>query len=158
MPGERISGRSLATPNPSAHRRSPPLATGEAHQQFSPEQVAAAFRDTGKKNSPGPDGIGPLAIACVYQWEPNRVVALIRAHIHLGVHPDRWKMARGVTVPKPGKVKYSLVKSYSHLSAELRGEMVEKVASMLVSAHSRPAAASIRDSMDAGPSDQRRMQ
>lgn len=49
--------------------------------------VLAAFGGTSSKKSPGLDGIGPLAIGCLYDWEPDRVVAIIRAHVRLGVHP-----------------------------------------------------------------------
>ena len=73
-------------------QRGPP---GRAFEHVSLELVSAALKGTSKKKSPGPDGIGPLAISCVYSWEPDRVVALIRAHIRLGTHPDKWKTARG---------------------------------------------------------------
>ena len=51
--------------------------------------VAGALWGTNRKKSPGPDGIGPLAISCVHEWDPGRITALIRARIRLGVHPDR---------------------------------------------------------------------
>ena len=70
--------------------------------------VARAIPGTSKKKSPGPDGIGPLAIACVYEWDPDRIVAPLRVHIRLGYHPARWKAARGETIPKPGRDNYSL--------------------------------------------------
>ena len=97
--------------------------------------VARAFWGTSKK-SPGPDGIGPLAIACVYEWDPDRIVALLRAHIRFGYHPAKWKVARGATIPKPGRDDYGLAKSYRCISLlNCLGKMVEKVAAMLVSAH-----------------------
>lgn len=88
------------------------------------------------KKSPGPDGIDPLAIWCVTEWELGRVVALIRAHIRLGTHPGRWKVARGVTIPKPGKDYYSLAESYRVISLlNCLGKTAEKVAFMLASTH-----------------------
>lgn len=77
--------------------------SGMACQAVDKRLVASAFQGNSKKKSPRPDGVGPLAIACVYEWQPNRIVALVRAHIRLGVHPGRWKVARGVTIPKPGR-------------------------------------------------------
>ena len=72
----------------------------------------------------------------MYEWDPDRIVALLRAHIRLGYHPARWKVARGVTIPKPGKDDYGLAKSYRCISLlNCLGKMVEKVAAMLVSAH-----------------------
>lgn len=107
------------------------------HQE-EPELVDTAFGRTSKKKSTGPDVIGPLAISCVHSWEPDRVMALVRAHIHLGTHLDKWKAARGVTIPKLGKDDYSLAKSCISLLNCL-GKMVEKVVAMLVSAHYKAA-------------------
>ena len=65
------------------------------------------------KKNPVPDGIGHLAIRCIYDWpwEPDRVETLIRAHIRLGTHPAKWKTVRGVTIPKLGKDGYGLTKA-----------------------------------------------
>ena len=78
-----------------------------------------AFQRTSGRKSPGPDGISPLVVRTLFfSWDTARVVALIRAHIRLGVHPARWKLARGVTIPKPGKGDYSAAKAYPvHLPA-----------------------------------------
>ena len=109
---------------------------GTAFHAVDKHLVAQAFRGTSKKKSPGPDGIGPLATACVYEWNPDWIVAPLRAHIRLGYHPAKWKVARGVTIPKPGRDDYSLAKSYRCISLlDCLGKMVEKVAAMLVSAH-----------------------
>ena len=62
---------------------------GTAFHAVDEHVVARAFQGTSKKKSPGPlaDGIEPQAIACVYEWDPDRIVALIRTHIRLGIHP-----------------------------------------------------------------------
>lgn len=61
---------------------------------------------------------------------------MIRAHFRLGTHPDRWKVARGVAIPKPGKDDYSVAKDYRVISLlSCLGEMVEKVVAILVSTH-----------------------
>lgn len=97
--------------------------------------IQRAFRGTSCKKSPGPDGIGPLAIRCMYDWDPGRIVALIRAPIQLGLHPRQWKTGREVTIPKPGKDDYGLAKSYRVISLlNCIGEVVEMVATM-ASAH-----------------------
>ena len=63
-------------------------------------------------------------------------MAIIRTHIRPGVHPRRWKVARGVNIPKPGKDDYGLAKSYRVISLlNFLGKMVEKVAVMMVSAY-----------------------
>ena len=108
---------------------------GMAHTLISESLVTKAFEGTSVKKSPGPDGLGPLAIRCLYGWETSRVVALVRAHIRLGTHPHQWKTARGATIPKPGRGDYGLAKSYRVISLlNCLGKIVEKVAAMLVSA------------------------
>ena len=96
-----------------------------------------SFLGTSSKKSPGPDGIGPLAFRCLFmEWDAQRVVALIRTHIRLGVHPARWKLARGVVIPKPGKDDCSAVKAYRCiLLPNCLGKIVEKVAADLISSH-----------------------
>ena len=70
-------------------------APGMARLTVDENLVEQAFRGTSSKKSPGPDGIGPLAIRCIYDWEPERVVALAKARIRLVTHPDRWKTGWG---------------------------------------------------------------
>ena len=78
-------------------KATPSRATGNGVSPGDEHLVARAFLETSKKKSPGPGGIGPLAIACVYEWDPDRIVALLRAHIRLDYHPARWKVVRRVT-------------------------------------------------------------
>ena len=52
---------------------------------------------------PGPDKVSPPSIRCLSDWDAHRVTALIRAHIRLGVHPDRWKLDKEAIISKPGK-------------------------------------------------------
>ena len=110
--------------------------SGTAYQAVNGRLLQRVFQSTSTKKSPGPDGIGPLAIKCLFEWDPERIVALIRTHIRLGVHPDRWKLAKGVAIPKPGKDDYSLAKAYRVISLlNCLGKTVEKTAAILVSAH-----------------------
>ena len=78
--------------------------SGTAYQTVDDLVARRAFRGASCMRSRGPDGIGPLAIRCVYDWEPDRIVALIRARVRLGIHPRQWKTARGVTTPKPERM------------------------------------------------------
>ena len=87
------------------------------------------------RESPGPDAIGPHAVWPLFDCKPERIVAVIRAHLRLGVHPGQWKTARGVTIfPKPVKPDYGLAKAYRVISLlNFLGKMVEKVAAYLIS-------------------------
>ena len=111
---------------------------GRAYRSIDDLGVRRAFQiSTSGRKCPGPDGIGPLVIRTLFfSWDTARVVALIRAHIRLGIHPVRWKLARGVIIPKPGKDDYSAAKSYRCISLlNCLGKMVEKVAADLISEH-----------------------
>ena len=92
------------------------------------------IRNTGTSKAPGPGSIPPLAIRCLYDWEPDRIMALVRGHIRLGFHPEHWKTARGITIPKPEKDDYSQAKAYRVISLlDCLGKVVEKVAAYLIS-------------------------
>ena len=110
---------------------------GRAYKKVDDLRVRRAFQKTSGKKSPGPDGISLLVVRTLFfSWDTARVVALIRAHIHLGTHPARWKLARGVIIPKPGKDDYGVAKAYWCISLlNCIGKMVEKVAADLISEH-----------------------
>ena len=61
------------------------------------------------------------------------MVGLIRAHACLGVHPARWKLARGVIIPKDD---YTVARAYRCISLlNCLGKMVEKVVADMISCH-----------------------
>ena len=75
-----------------------------------------------------------MAVRCLFDWEPERITALVRAHIRLGFHPEHWKTAKGITIPKPGKSDYSQAKSYRVISLlDCMGKVIEKVVAYLLS-------------------------
>ena len=61
---------SFPAPTPYDGDEGIPGPPGAAYQSVSELVVQRAFRGISSKKSPGPDGIGPLAIRCVYDWEP----------------------------------------------------------------------------------------
>ena len=127
---------SFPTPTPYDRDEGPEGPPGRAYLQVDQSPVRTAFQGTSSKKSPGPNRIGPLAIRCVYDWEPDRIEVLVRSHIRPRAHPLRWKMARGVTIHIPGKKNYSLSKSYRVIPPlELPGRDSGGGGSMLVSAH-----------------------
>ena len=109
---------------------------GRAFELVEEVRVSRAFRSTNSSKSPGPDNTSPLAIKCLFNWDAQRIIALIRTHVRLGVHPDRWKLAKGVIIPKPCKGDYSTAKAYRCISLlNCLGKMVEKVVAGLISEH-----------------------
>jgi hypothetical protein len=95
----------------------------------------AIFAMSGKK-APGPDGIGASVIRLLWEWDSARITALVRASIRLGAHSKTWKIAKGVTIPKPGKDDYSKVKSYRVISLlNCLGKVVKKVVAIMLTDH-----------------------
>jgi len=42
----------------------------------------------------------------LWKWDPERIASLVKGCIQLGTHPADWKTAKGVVIPKPGKLDY----------------------------------------------------
>lgn len=72
---------SIPTPTPYDGDDGVPGPPGTAYQSVTELVMQCAFRGTSCKRSPEPDGIGRLAIRCVYDWDLDRIVALIRTYI-----------------------------------------------------------------------------
>ena len=125
---------SFPAPLPYQGTRGTPGPAGTAHTVIGTRLLDRIIGATQTNKAPGPGSVPPLAIRCLYEWEPERIVALVRAHIRLGFHPEHWKTARGITIPKPGKDDYSLAKAYRVISLlDCLGKVVEKVAAYLLS-------------------------
>jgi hypothetical protein len=106
---------------------------GTAYQRVDRLMVGAAVRGAGN-TSPGPDLLSAAVVKLLFEWDETRMVALVRACIRLGLHPRTWKMARGITIPKPGKSDYGLAKSYRVISLlNCLGKVVEKVVANMLS-------------------------
>jgi hypothetical protein len=73
-------------------------------------------------------------IRLLWDWDPAQITALVRASIRLGAHSKSWKVANGVTIPKPGKDDYTKVKGYRVISLlKCLGKVVEKVVATMLS-------------------------
>ena len=86
---------SFPAPIPYEGGEGEPGPPGQAYRLVDSRLAATAFKGTSTKKSPGPDGISPLAIRCLYDWEADRIEAIIRTHIRLEIHPEAWKTAGG---------------------------------------------------------------
>jgi len=60
--------------------------------------------------------MGAEIVKFMWEWAPERIMALVRACIELGHHPEGWKTAKGVVIPKPGKSDYTRVRAHRVLS------------------------------------------
>ena len=71
-------------------------------------------------------------------WEraPGRITAPVKACIELGHHPETWKTAKGVVIPKPGKPDYTLARAHRVISLlDSISKLVERMAAHLIADH-----------------------
>jgi hypothetical protein len=60
----------------------------------------------------------------------------VRSCIGLGHHPELWKTAKGVVIPKPGKPDYSKFRAYWVISLlDVISKLVERTAAHLIAEH-----------------------
>ena len=102
-----LSSILFPAPLPYSGTTGTPGPPGEALKLVGVRLLDRILGSTQTNKAPGPDSVPPLAVRCLFDWEPERLTALVRVHIRLGFHPEHWKTARGVTIPKPGKDDYS---------------------------------------------------
>ena len=84
---------------------------GRAHQQINTALVGRLLAKTRDASAPGGDRMGVEIIKVLWDWVPERITTLVKACIQLGHHPESWKVAKGVVIPKPGKSDYKSVRA-----------------------------------------------
>ena len=67
-------------------------------------------------SAPGDDRISAGIIKVFWHWDKQRITQLVRACIRLGHHPNLWKTAKGMVIPKSGKPDYAKVRAYRVIS------------------------------------------
>ncbi len=64
----------------------------------------------------GPDEIKPIVFKHLGEKAVNKLAEFFRASSLLGYVPLRWRDSKAVSIPKPGKSDYSLVRSFRPIS------------------------------------------
>jgi hypothetical protein len=105
---------------------------GRAWRDVSEVSVQAVILSMSGKKAPGPDGIGASVLCSLWDWDSARLTWLICRAIRLGAHRRSCKVAKGITIPKPGMPSYSTVKSYRVISLlNCLGKVTEVIATMI---------------------------
>ena len=86
-----------------------PMDGGSTFEKVNTKLVAALLSKGSSTSAPGDDRISAGIIKVFWQWDSERITQIVRACIQLGHHPELWKPAKGVVIPKPGKPDYSKV-------------------------------------------------
>jgi hypothetical protein len=117
---------------------------GMAWRAVKDEGVCHAIFSMSGKKAPEPDGIGASVIRLLWDWDSANVTMLIQSAIRLGAHPRSWKIDKGVTILKPGKLSYSTVKSCTVMSLlNCMGKVTEKVITEMLSEHCKKEGGSL---------------
>jgi len=98
--------------------------------------VASLLAKAASNSAPGDDQISAAIIKVFWQWDSDRITQIVRACIRLGHHPELWKTAKGVVIPKPGKPDYSKVRAYRVISLlDVISKLLERTAAHLIADH-----------------------
>ena len=108
----------------------PPPAPVRDLTPITQDEIAAALSGTSNKSAPGPSGQSYLLVKWAFLAHPARITHLFNACLRIGHHPQHWREATVVVVPKPNRSDPSLPKNYRPISLlECLGKLLEKVIS-----------------------------
>ncbi len=105
----------------------PPLLSCQLHL-ITKDKIAKALNDTSNTLALGKSGHGYKLVKWAWEASPDWFVILFNLCLIAGMHPGAWKLAMIAVVPKPGKLDYSLPKSYRPVTLlKCIGKLLEKV-------------------------------
>ena len=114
----------------------PVIIPGVAHQTVTKDIIYEALMTQSTSKALGPDKINFQILCMVWDWDSERLIAMVQQAIKLGYRPKRWKRARGVLLEKGGRRDLSMVKSYRVISLlDCLGKVVEKIVAGLLSGY-----------------------
>lgn len=121
---------------PKSDQFEPVVIPGVSHQTVTKNLIYKALMTQSTSKAPGPDKMNFHILRMVWDWDIERIIAMIQQAIRLGYQPKRWKKACGILLEKGGRRDFSLVKSYRVISLlNCLGKVVEKVVAGLLSEH-----------------------
>jgi len=76
--------------------------------------------------------MGAEIVKLLWEWDPERITDLTRLCIKIDTHPEGWKTAKGIAIPKP-KPDYRQVRVHRVIALlDSLGKLVEKTAAHLI--------------------------
>ena len=113
-----------------------PMGGGRAFKRVDAHLVGSLLAKAANTSAPGDDRISADILKVFWQWDQQRITQAIRACIRLGHHPELWKTAKGVVIPKPGKPDYLKVWAYRVISLlDVISKLLERTAAYLIADH-----------------------
>ena len=106
---------------------------GSAYKAIDLPLVGRILSGCSNQSAPGEDRMGAEIVKLLWQWDPERITNLVRLCIQIGTHPESWKTAKGVVIPKPGKPDYRQIRAHRVIALlDSMGKLVEKTAAHLI--------------------------
>jgi hypothetical protein len=113
-----------------------PREGGRAFERVNTELVGDLLGKASSQSAPGDDRISAGILKVFWEWDQQRITQLVRACIRLGHHPELWKTAKGIVIPKAGKPDYSKVRAYRVICLlDCISKLVERTAGHLIADH-----------------------
>lgn len=98
------------------------------HVPITGQEVAGAIADLSPYKAPGPSGIPNAALQQCADVISAAYTSLANTCIRLGYHPTAWKTFTTITLRKPGKPSYLVLKAYRPIALEdTSGKVMESV-------------------------------
>jgi hypothetical protein len=94
----------------------PPSREARPFPPFREDELFALLKATANKSAPGGSGIGWDLMKAGWKHMSELLTNIYNACISLGHHPERWKEATVVVIPKADKPDYSAAKAYRPIS------------------------------------------
>ena len=88
---------------------------GSWHSEVN-ELVRQALFHQAVQQAPEIDRLNFRAFQLLWEWDSLRIDALARKCFRLGLHPQVWKVAKGILLRKPNKPYYKAVEAYRVIS------------------------------------------
>jgi len=106
---------------------------GKAYERINQSLLGRILASCSNQSAPGEDRMGAEVVKLLREWDPARISTLTKLCIKSGTHPETWKTAKGVVIPKPGKPDYRQVRAHRVISLlDSLGKLVEKTAAHLI--------------------------
>jgi hypothetical protein len=94
------------------------------------KELGKYLDDTSDSSAPGNSGLAWWIIKLGWKVAGEHIQWVLNGSLSLGIHPDHWKMATVVVIPKPNRTDYFAAKNYRPISLlECLSKLLEKAVS-----------------------------
>jgi hypothetical protein len=94
------------------------------------KELGKYLDDTSDSSTPGNSGVAWWIIKLGWKVAGEHVQWVLNSSLSLGIHPDHWKTATVVVIPKPNRADYFAAKNYQPISLlECLSKLLEKAVS-----------------------------